>query len=148
MLCMPPRKAAYHHGDLRRELLDASLSLIEEQGLAGLSMREVARRAGVTHQAPYHHFSDRAAILGALSEEGFALLLGSMQEEQARAKKSAGARLEAAGLGYVKFALAHPAHFRLMSRPELQQGAAASPTAAGAYGLLVDAVAAAMNILP
>ena len=64
--------------DLRRRVLDASLLLIEEGGLAALSLREVARRAKVTHGAPYHHFADRAAILAALAEEGFALLTAQM----------------------------------------------------------------------
>ncbi len=136
------RKAAYHHGDLRRVLLDASLSLIDERGLAGLSLREVARRAGVTHQAPYHHFADRAAVLAALADEGFALLLASMQAQQAKARRSPEAQLTAAGLGYVKFALEHPAHFRLMFRPELREGAAASQASAAAYALLVDSVTA------
>jgi AcrR family transcriptional regulator len=136
------RKAAYHHGDLRRVLLDASLSLIDERGLAGLSLREVARRAGVTHQAPYHHFKDRAALLAALADEGFALLLASMQAQQAKARRSPEAQLTAAGLGYVKFALEHPAHFRLMFRPELREGAAASQASAAAYALLVDSVTA------
>ena len=139
------RKAPYHHGDLRRALLDASLALIEEQGLQGLSLREVARRAGVTHQAPYHHFGDRAALLSALAEEGFALLLASMQAEQARARRSAGAQLEAAGLGYVKFALAHPAHFRLMFRPELREGQPSSKVALDAHALLVNSVTAAQK---
>jgi AcrR family transcriptional regulator len=57
--------------DLRERILDATVTLIEADGLAALSMREVARRAGVSHQAPYHHFTDRQAILAAIAEEGF-----------------------------------------------------------------------------
>ena len=136
------RKPTYHHGDLRRTLLDSSLALIEEKGLAGLSLREVARRAGVTHQAPYHHFADRAAIFAALADEGFALLLASMQAEQEKAHRAPGAQLAAAGRGYVHFALAHPAHFRLMFRPDLCEGAPPSAAGAAAYGLLVEAVTA------
>lgn len=136
------RKPPYHHGDLRQALLDSSLALIEEEGLQGLSLREVARRAGVTHQAPYHHFKDRAAILAALADEGFVLLLASMQAEQEKAHRAPGAQLAAAGRGYVHFALAHPAHFRLMFRPELCEGAEPSLAGAAAYGLLVEAVTA------
>ncbi len=138
---MTPRPA-YHHGDLRRTLLDVSLALIEEQGLAGLSLREVARRAGVTHQAPYHHFADRPALLAALADEGFLLLLASMQEEQAKAHRAPASQLAAAGRGYVHFALAHPAHFRLMFRPELCPDAPPSVAGGASYQLLVDAVTA------
>ena len=59
---------------LKQQVLDASIALVAESGLAGLSMREVARRAGVSHQAPYHHFADKAAIVAALVERGFAML--------------------------------------------------------------------------
>ena len=139
------RKPPYHHGDLRRTLLDASLALLEEEGLAALSLREVARRAGVTHQAPYHHFADRAALLGALAEEGFALLFEAMRAEQDRAHRAPGAQLAAAGRGYVQFALGHPAHFRLMFRPELSEGGPAPASGAPAYDLLVGAVRAAQE---
>ena len=139
------RKAAYHHGDLRRALLDAALAQIEDEGVAALSLREVARRAGVTHQAPYHHFADRAALLGALAAEGFSLLLRSMQTAQAAVKAGARARLVAAGKGYIDFALAHPGHFRLMFRPELHEGAQV-PEGGAAYQVLVDSVEAAQAV--
>src|SRR5262245_51637447 len=77
---MPARHAtaqggtASEAGELRARIVRASIELIEEEGLAHLSMREVARRAGVTHQAPYHHFADREAILGEIAEQGFRLL--------------------------------------------------------------------------
>lgn len=105
--------------DLRRTLLDASLELIASEGLEGFSMREVARRAGVSHQAPYHHFPDREAILAAIVTEGFEALRGAMRAalEQAGAKPVD--RLKSIGRAYVGFALAHPAHFKLMFRSEL-----------------------------
>lgn len=104
--------------DLRRTLLDASLDLIAKEGLEGFSMREVARRAGVSHQAPYHHFADREAILAALVAEGFERLAQRMDEAAARAD-GADARFHAIGRAYVGFALDHPAHFKLMFRSEL-----------------------------
>lgn len=103
---------------LRRQILDASIDLLRTGGVGALSMREVARRAGVSHQAPYHHFADREAILAAIAEEGFAGLADSLGE----ARRGAGTmpeRLRAMGLAYVDFALSHPAHFRVMFRPEL-----------------------------
>ncbi len=113
------KKRTYHHGDLRRTLLDASLALVEEEGLSALSMREVAKRAGVTHAAPYHHFADRAAVMVAIAEEGFTLLREEMSRAASAAGPGADQRLAASGIGYVTFALQHPAHFRVMFRPEL-----------------------------
>jgi AcrR family transcriptional regulator len=86
-------------------------------------MREVARRAGVTHQAPYHHFADREAILGEIAEQGFRML--GQRIEQVDSKTPSGSverqvdRLIALGQTYVEFACKHPAHFRIMFRPEL-----------------------------
>jgi AcrR family transcriptional regulator len=108
--------------ELRQQILRASIALIEEEGLAKLSMREVARRAGVTHQAPYHYFADREAILGEIAEEGFRLLREQMERAVARsdaAQQGVAQRLTAVGQAYVEFACAHPAHFRIMFRPEL-----------------------------
>jgi AcrR family transcriptional regulator len=112
---MPPAAA---ETDLRERVIDASVALIDEKGLAGLSMREVARRAGVSHQAPYHYFADREAILAAVCERGF----GMLHERIAAARtgcRSAGEQLERAALAYVGFAREQPAYFRMMFRPEL-----------------------------
>ncbi len=101
---------------LRRAILDAALVLVDSGGLDALSIREVARRAKVTHQAPYHHFEDRAAILAAIAMEGFALL----REEMITARDAAPVdeRIKACGIGYFRFAVAHRAHFRIMFRSE------------------------------
>jgi AcrR family transcriptional regulator len=106
---------------LRERILQASVALIEGEGLAALSMREVARRAGVSHQAPYHHFADREAILGAIAERGFVVLRTALEGAIAGCQKSGSAAecLAACGQAYVEFACAHPAHFRVMFRPEL-----------------------------
>jgi AcrR family transcriptional regulator len=120
------KRTAYHHGDLRRALLEASQALLDESGLGALSLREVARKAGVSHNAPYHHFPDRGSLLAALAEEGFADLARQMAAARAAAP-DARARLEACGLAYVRFALRSPARFKLMFRPEL-----AAPDAEGA----------------
>jgi AcrR family transcriptional regulator len=110
-------------GELRARIVRASIELIEEEGLAHLSMREVARRAGVTHQAPYHHFADREAILGEIAEQGFRLLSACMNDLD-RALPGGTPELEvdrliALGQTYVEFACKHTAHFRIMFRPEL-----------------------------
>jgi AcrR family transcriptional regulator len=114
-------KRAYHHGDLRRALVEAAARLAAERGLRGVTLREVGHRAGVSHAAPYHHFPDRNALLAAVAEEGFR----RFDLAQAAAAEAAGpaprARLTALGVAYVRFAAAHPHYFRLMFRPELWQ---------------------------
>ena len=122
--------------DLKEQVLEASVQLIAERGLAGLSMREVARRAGVSHQAPYHYFDDRAAILAALVERGFGRLAERM--EDASRTGTAKHRLERVGQAYVAFALEEPVYFRLMFRPELTE-LKRFPTA-GAAGALAFSV--------
>jgi AcrR family transcriptional regulator len=104
--------------DLRERVLRASVELIEEEGLGALSMREVARRAGVSHQAPYHYFPDRMAILAAVAERGFQMIEDKLREARAQAQGATHA-IELAGIAYVDFACEHPAHFRIMFRPEL-----------------------------
>lgn len=112
------KRDAYHHGDLRRTLLQASLELIDGGGIGALSLREVARKAGVSHNAPYHHFKDRGSLLAALAEAGFEELADEMARARAAAP-DARAKLEACGLAYVRFALRSPARFKVMFRPEL-----------------------------
>lgn len=113
------RKAAYHHGDLRRELLDQALRLVEEKGPAALTLREAARRAGVTEAAPYRHFRGKDALVAALAAEGFQ----SLRERTERALGRAGARsverLCALGAVYVRFARDRPAHFHVMFGREI-----------------------------
>ena len=104
----------YHHGDLRRALLDAALAAIERDGAAGLSLRDLARRAGVSHAAPAHHFGDKAGLLTAIATEGFNLLA----DELGAAFERTGSFLEV-GVAYVGFAVRHPAHFAVMFRPDL-----------------------------
>ena len=102
---------AYHHGDLRRALLAAAVEVIEESGPAAVGLRDLARRVGVSHAAPAHHFGDKAGLLTALAVEGFGLL--------AEALEGAGDDLLAAGVAYVDFAVRHRAHFEVMFRPDL-----------------------------
>ena len=96
--------STYHHGDLRSALLCASGKVLEKEGISGLSLRDVARRAGVSHNAPYRHFPDRDALLAALAAEGFERLGEAMGAHTGREM----------GEAYVNFALEHPQRFRLM----------------------------------
>lgn len=97
---------------LRRQVLDAAVDIAATSGPDAISMREVARLAGVSHQAPYHHFGDRAGIFAAISEEGFRMLAESIEGST---KLGTAAMCEA----YVHFALAHKGHFRVMMRNDL-----------------------------
>ena len=107
-------KRDYHHGDLPAALLRAAGKILEKEGVEGLSLRALTRRTGVSHAAPYRHFTDRESLLAALAAEGFALL----GEAQRAAAEAAG--LRGMGEAYVRFALAHPQRFRLMFGGQLQ----------------------------
>ncbi len=109
--------AALIHEDVRSAVLAAAVRLIAEGGLAKLSMREVARAAGVSHQAPYHYFEDRESILAALCEEGFTILADRLEKGRDPSETPI-ARFTALARIYVEFAFDHPALFRLMFRPD------------------------------
>ncbi len=105
-------KKTYHHGDLRDALIVAALEVLEEGGLAGLSLREAARRAGVSAMAPYRHFADKEALIAGVAAVGFQRFADLLR--QADAKPDAHEALIAQGVAYVDFACARPALFRLM----------------------------------
>jgi AcrR family transcriptional regulator len=103
--------------DVRGRVLKAAVRLIDEGGLASLSMREVARAAGVSHQAPYHYFPDRESILAALAQEGFQILNQRLQSAAVPGTRPSEC-LGIAGRVYVEFACDHPSMFRVMFRPD------------------------------
>ena len=123
----------YHHGDLRAALIAATEVLLVERGPDGFSLREVARRAGVSPAAPAHHFGDAAGLLTAVAASGFEGLTAALREGVASGGADALAALRGQGIAYVHYALAHPGRFRLMFRdgvlhpdPALQQHADAA----------------------
>src|SRR6266436_7034876 len=107
------RPKPYHHGHLREVLLQAAIQLIAEVVPAGFTLREVARRAGVSHNAPYRHFPDREDLLAAMAAQGFRELDEAMLEAVRHHRSSVG-RLKSAGLAYVEVALRRPEHFTVM----------------------------------
>jgi AcrR family transcriptional regulator len=104
----------YHHGDLRRALLDTAVEALQETGPAALSLRDLARRAGVSHAAPAYHFGDKAGLLTAVAAEGFRRLAAALRDTY----QATGSFLEV-GAAYVRFAVSHRPYFEVMFRPEL-----------------------------
>lgn len=131
--------STYHHGDLRAALLASASEILEEEGLAALSLREVARRAGVSHNAPYRHFPDRDSLLAELAALGFRQLGEAMGAKQGREM----------GKAYVRFALEHPGRFRLMfgGQVTLKQHAALAAAARQTYEALVSAFRAQPGVV-
>ena len=135
-------RRTYHHGNLRRALLDEALATIRAEGVDALTLREIGARLGVSRTAMYRHFSDKRALLAAVATEGFRTL-----RQQLRAAWEDGGRgraaFESMGVAYVRFAVANPSHYRAMfggfvdakaCDPEL------ATEAAGAFQALVDAL--------
>jgi AcrR family transcriptional regulator len=142
----PVRKRAdqYHHGDLRRALLQEALRTIQVQGADALTLRGVGERLGVSRTALYRHFADKSALLAAVSREGFRTFRLALLEAWHTAPNTLQG-LEALGVAYVRFAVAHPSQYRVMFGGFLR-AAAGEPglaeEAAGAFRVLVGALAA------
>jgi AcrR family transcriptional regulator len=134
-------KASYHHGDLRRALLESALAIVSEEGVHDLSLREVARRAGVSNAAPYHHFADKSALLAAVGAQGFEGLIAVLEVAHARSSDLE-PQLVSMMEAYLTFARTHPSHYRVMFLPELKAAADASfhAVAGRAFEILVDRV--------
>jgi AcrR family transcriptional regulator len=123
---VPRSRRPYHHGNLRQVLLDAGVALIRKVGPKSFTMREVARRAGVSHNAPYRHFRDKDELISAIVDQGFERLNDAMIG-QAAAGKTGVERLELCGRAYVDFALRWPGHFTAMFDLAPQSGEGSLP---------------------
>ncbi len=140
----PESHPDYHHGNLPAALVDAARRIIEADGVDALSLRAVARRAGVSHAAPYHHYPNKAAMVAAVAASGFDEMLSTIRGEQAKypADDHLG-RVVAVGTAYVTFARQSPAIFKLMFRPELTRPDDYPPlkeAEARTFGSLVEAI--------
>jgi AcrR family transcriptional regulator len=137
-------KRPYHHGHLKKALIESSLALIDERGVAGLTLRQAARRAGVSHAAPAHHFGNLEGLLAAVAEQGFAQLAEALSAASATESDALRA-FRAMGRAYVGFALEMPARFRVMYHAKLADKSCYPELAAAAdraIGLLVQAIEA------
>jgi AcrR family transcriptional regulator len=135
----------YHHIGLRDALIQAGLGILAEEGAQALTLRAVARRAGVSHNAPYRHFVDKEALLAAIAEEGFETLTQQVRAASARFPHDPRAQLEEAGWAYVQFALTHPDHLRVMFGgviPDPQAHPTLQAAGARAFNALVEVVQA------
>jgi len=137
------QRSSYHHGNLREELVSQGMAIIESEGLVHLTMREIARRLGVTQTAPLHHFKSRAGLLAAIAAQGFRMLfdhrMGALKD-----KRTPDERLMAVLMAYVEFALAHPVLYQLMHGPEIPDKTLfpeLNDAAIRSYSLLESAVA-------
>jgi AcrR family transcriptional regulator len=136
----------YHHPHLRKTLLNAAVALIGEVGPRAFTLRELARRAGVSHNAPYRHFVGKDELLVAVAEEGFDRLTAMMQKTLVRGK-SPRERLQLCGCGYVNFALRWPQHFLVMFDlpPMLRERCKNQGIGENAFRVLLDCITAAQQ---
>jgi len=116
----PVKRPRYHHGNLKEALVDATVKLIEERGVENVSVREAAKRVGVSSGAPFRHFPTRTALLTAVAEQATRLLLAAMTDALAR-RRSAGPleRFRALGTAYMRWVIAHPTQFAIVSNRKL-----------------------------
>jgi AcrR family transcriptional regulator len=139
-------RRSYHHGNLRAALVEAAVAMVQGSGVEALTLRGVARRAGVSPAAPYRHFADKRALLAAVAEEGFRLLASALHE--AGGSTEPRDRFRARGRAYVGFATRHPSHFRVMFGRELADRSGYSglrDAAAAAFDALLEGIAEAQR---
>ncbi|MBW0012574.1 TetR/AcrR family transcriptional regulator [Mycobacterium sp.] len=136
-----PRRESYHHGDLKRALIGAALSLVAEKGPKGFTLTEAARRAGVSAAAPYRHFADKAELLAAVAEQGFHELHADLVAAGDVASGPKAGVIEL-GRAYVRWAVAHPDHYQVMFGAENVKADHPSLALAAeqAFGDLLDAI--------
>jgi AcrR family transcriptional regulator len=138
---MMETKRAYHHGDLKNALIQAGIAILAEEGLAGLSLRKTARRAGVSHSAPYAHFTDKQSLVAAISTESFSQLFDRMEAVFQSCYEQPARLLVESAWAYCQFALDDPARFKIMFSGTFDltpNYPAFDEISSRAYGLLVE----------
>jgi AcrR family transcriptional regulator len=137
---------SYHHGQLREALLEAAVEIVEVEGVAGLTLRKAARRAGVSHAAPAHHFGDLGGLLAAVATEGLRTLRAALVDaHDAAPETSPRKRLQATGLAYVTWAVQAPGCFRATFHPALadrSRDAELEEASKATFGVLLEAIVA------
>jgi AcrR family transcriptional regulator len=140
------KRDTYHHGDLKRALTDAALQLVQEKGPKGFTLREVARRAGVSAAAPYRHFADKSQLLAAAATQGF-VQLHERLDATADATTDLTEQVLAMGRAYVRWAVTHPDYYQVMFGSELDKTESPEVLTAGlrAFADLLDAIVRCQN---
>ena len=145
------QRDTYHHGDLKRALTEAALGLVNEKGPKGFTLREVARRAGVSAAAPYRHFSDKAQLLAAVATQGFIQLHEALSAATTETADLARQVLDM-GQAYARWAVTHPDYYQVMFGAELDKSDKPELLTAGArtFDDLLDAIVQCQqaNLLP
>jgi AcrR family transcriptional regulator len=136
------KKKSYHHGNLRQDLVAAAVQLIGRSSPEDMTLRAVTKRLGVTAAATYRHFANKEALLGAVAAEGFTTLLAESRTMMEEAGPDPVARYESMAVAYLRFAMNHPHHFRIMYGPHVDFERVAVPERRAAYLLLSDAIEA------
>jgi AcrR family transcriptional regulator len=142
MKSMRKTSAPYHHGNLRKALLEIAVELIRERGADALTIRGVARRAGVSHTAPYRHFRNKASLLAAVACEGFEMMVKQTRERFSEIPNDTLARLRVCGIAYIDFAIQNPARYRVMfgpGRPH-RKDSALRKASEESFGLLMECI--------
>ncbi len=137
-----PKRGTYHHGDLKRALTAAALQLVQEKGPKGFTLREVARRAGVSAAAPYRHFADKAQLLAAVATQGFVQLHETLAAAADTTMTDLSAQVLAMGRTYVRWAVSHPDYYQVMFGSEFDKTQSPEVVVAGerAFGDLLDTI--------
>lgn len=141
-------RTRYHHGALRQSLIDATEALLAERGVEGFSLREVARRSGVSPAAPAHHFGDAQGLLTAVATLAFDGLTEALEAGNARGGTDPVARLREQGVGYVRFALRYPGRFGIMFRTGVHRDAEMERAGHAAFQVLENGVRELFGIAP
>jgi AcrR family transcriptional regulator len=145
-----PVRKTYHHGDLRQQLVAAAEQIIAERGVEGFTLREAARRVGVSPAAPSHHFNDARGLLTEVALLGFRDFAAALEAADKRGGKDPARRLAEQGAAYVKFALKYPARFQLMFRVDKHDHGNAEfvRVSQSSFRILEDAIRAATGTAP
>jgi AcrR family transcriptional regulator len=135
-------RRAYHHGDLKNALMDTALEQISRNGVRALSLRDVARRTGVSHTASYRHFSSKESLLAAIAEQGFRRLSAAMRAATLPHANDPVAALQASGVAYVEFGVSYPEHLSVMFSVQIahEDYPGLAETSKEAYALLTSIV--------